>query len=94
MMKPDITPPVKTNDTNIDFHADKSPTKDCPKDAAHSTYISGQCNLVELRLSTDLAAIISCSYISNYNAYDIMQHMGYTYDTQISTDQRRVYIDK
>jgi hypothetical protein len=42
-------------------------------------------------LNKDLPVIIACSYLSNYNAYEIMKKFHYKYDRDLSVDQNRVY---
>ena len=42
-------------------------------------------------LNTDLPVLISCSYLSRYNSYEIMKVLHYEYDHDLSTDQNRVY---
>ena len=42
-------------------------------------------------LNKDLPVIIACSYLSNYNAYEIMKKFHYEYDRELSVDQNRVY---
>ena len=49
-------------------------------------------SIMECQLNKDLPAIISCSYMSNYNCYEIMFKLGYFYDKELSNDQNRVYI--
>ena len=42
-------------------------------------------------LNNDLPVIIACSFLSNYNAYEIMKKFHYKYDRDLSVDQNRVY---